>query len=272
MRNYYKILEIDEVATSEEIQTAYRRLAKLYHPDANPHYVHATEMFKLVNEAYAVLSDSQQRKAYDRRKKNVYEKAADAHEGNTESPANNHSAYHYWDPDDPVIHDDYPSRNFATHLQADNSIPVSFKIMLSLDICLGGFFIHSIGNIDLSSVPNDYYFYGWESWLAHLKAGAALQVISAITSIFQFVLLLFHKNSMFNSILNIFRSPNMDNRLIQTQLILKIIISYCFISPIFGMEAFDLSSKTVVFAFLWHTFVAAYITLRLLSYHMTNKF
>jgi len=64
-RDYYEVLGVGRDATDEEIRTAFRRLAFKYHPDHN-RGDGAEEMFKEVNEAYQVLSDSEKRVAYDR--------------------------------------------------------------------------------------------------------------------------------------------------------------------------------------------------------------
>lgn len=61
-KNYYKILEISEKASLNEIKTAYYRLAKKYHPDVNPN---ASNYFIQINEAYEVLSDPNKRKQFD---------------------------------------------------------------------------------------------------------------------------------------------------------------------------------------------------------------
>ncbi|OAI47724.1 molecular chaperone DnaJ [Gammaproteobacteria bacterium SCGC AG-212-F23] len=64
-RDYYEILGISRNATDEEVKKSYRRLAMKYHPDRNPNDKVAEEHFKEVQEAYAVISDSQKRSAYD---------------------------------------------------------------------------------------------------------------------------------------------------------------------------------------------------------------
>ncbi|BCD67814.1 molecular chaperone DnaJ [Nitratiruptor sp. YY09-18] len=64
--DYYEILEVDRNASFEEIKKAYRKLALKYHPDRNPGDKEAEEKFKLINEAYQVLSDEEKRALYDR--------------------------------------------------------------------------------------------------------------------------------------------------------------------------------------------------------------
>ena len=65
-RDYYAVLEVARTATEQELKSAYRRLAMKYHPDKNPGDTAAEEKFKEAAEAYAVLSDAQQRSRYDR--------------------------------------------------------------------------------------------------------------------------------------------------------------------------------------------------------------
>ncbi|HEX6988314.1 MAG TPA: molecular chaperone DnaJ [Bacillota bacterium] len=65
-RDYYEVLGVGRDASAEEIRRAYRRLARRYHPDANPGDAQAAERFKEVKEAYDVLSDAGKRAAYDR--------------------------------------------------------------------------------------------------------------------------------------------------------------------------------------------------------------
>ncbi|MDY6843606.1 MAG: DnaJ domain-containing protein, partial [Thermodesulfobacteriota bacterium] len=65
-KNYYKILGINKDASEEEIKKAYRKLALVYHPDRNHGDSGVEEKFKEIGEAYAVLSDRNKRKTYDR--------------------------------------------------------------------------------------------------------------------------------------------------------------------------------------------------------------
>ncbi len=64
-RDYYEVLGVSKGASDSEIKSAYRKLAKKYHPDANPGDKEAEAKFKEASEAYAVLSDSQKRQQYD---------------------------------------------------------------------------------------------------------------------------------------------------------------------------------------------------------------
>ena len=64
-RDYYEVLGLSKGADEAAIKKAYRSLAKKYHPDMNPGDQEAEMKFKEVNEAYAVLSDSQKRAQYD---------------------------------------------------------------------------------------------------------------------------------------------------------------------------------------------------------------
>ena len=64
-KDYYDVLGINRSASDSDIKSAYRKLAKKYHPDKNAGDNSAAEKFKEIGEAYAVLSDPEKRKVYD---------------------------------------------------------------------------------------------------------------------------------------------------------------------------------------------------------------
>jgi DnaJ-class molecular chaperone len=65
-KDYYTVLGVPKDADEKTIRTAYRRLARKFHPDVNPNNPEAEARFKEATEAYDVLSDPEKRKAYDR--------------------------------------------------------------------------------------------------------------------------------------------------------------------------------------------------------------
>ena len=64
-RDYYEVLGVSKSASDSELQSAYRKLAKKYHPDTNPGDKEAEAKFKEASEAYSVLSDPDKRRQYD---------------------------------------------------------------------------------------------------------------------------------------------------------------------------------------------------------------
>ncbi|MEG2773769.1 MAG: DnaJ domain-containing protein, partial [Lactococcus sp.] len=63
-QDYYETLGVDKQASADDIKSAYRKLAKKYHPDISKE-ANAEEKFKEVQEAYAILSDENKRRQYD---------------------------------------------------------------------------------------------------------------------------------------------------------------------------------------------------------------
>jgi molecular chaperone DnaJ len=70
MKDYYKILEVEEKASADEIKKSYRKLASKYHPDKNPD---GEEKFKEIAEAYETLSNPEKRANYDNAKSNPFQ-------------------------------------------------------------------------------------------------------------------------------------------------------------------------------------------------------
>jgi molecular chaperone DnaJ len=64
-KDFYQVLGVPDSASQGDIKKAYRRLAKQYHPDANPNNPSAAERFKEISEAHSTLSDPEKRKQYD---------------------------------------------------------------------------------------------------------------------------------------------------------------------------------------------------------------
>jgi DnaJ-class molecular chaperone len=65
-RDYYTVLGVPRTASEKDLKTAYRKLARKHHPDVNPGDKRSEAQFKEIGEAYAVLSDPDKRKKYDR--------------------------------------------------------------------------------------------------------------------------------------------------------------------------------------------------------------
>src|SRR5258708_4450756 len=68
-KDYYRVLGVSGSASGDDIKKAYRKLAKKYHPDANPGNKTSESRFKEITEAHSVLADAEKRKQYDRLRK-----------------------------------------------------------------------------------------------------------------------------------------------------------------------------------------------------------
>ncbi len=65
MADWYRVLQVSRKATEGEIKSAYRKMAKKYHPDAHPGDKECEARFKEITEAYTILSDAKKRRKYD---------------------------------------------------------------------------------------------------------------------------------------------------------------------------------------------------------------
>jgi DnaJ-class molecular chaperone len=72
VKDYYKVMGVQEKATPEEIKKVYRKLAREFHPDQNKDKPGAEERFKEISEAYSILSDENKRKEYDIQRQNPF--------------------------------------------------------------------------------------------------------------------------------------------------------------------------------------------------------
>ena len=79
--DYYEVLEVTRDCSGAELKKSYRKLAMKYHPDRNPDDKKAEDNFKVVNEAYQILSDQEKRSIYDRYGKDGLEGQGRAHGG-----------------------------------------------------------------------------------------------------------------------------------------------------------------------------------------------
>ncbi len=74
--DYYSVLGVQKNASADDIKKAYRKLAKQFHPDANPDDASAKKKFQQINEANEVLSDPENRKKFDKYGKDWQHSAA----------------------------------------------------------------------------------------------------------------------------------------------------------------------------------------------------
>ena len=91
-KNYYRILHINQSASSDDIKQAYKKLALKYHPDKNKSE-NAPHKFKSISEAYQILSDTTKRQKYDRYLNQYEQHILDNHYSNSHSLFNNHSLF-----------------------------------------------------------------------------------------------------------------------------------------------------------------------------------
>jgi molecular chaperone DnaJ len=142
--NYYKILGVTQKTSKADLKKKYRELAKKYHPDTNSGSKSAEDKFKVISEAYDVLSDVKKRKAYDRERS--YQKTAPRRpKGQTDwnsppggfgkGPNDNQQRYEEPFAQEPEpIDPDMPTSGFDLQFMVDVSLP---------DAALGGIISYS---------------------------------------------------------------------------------------------------------------------------------
>jgi DnaJ-class molecular chaperone len=137
MKDYYKILELNQSSTEKEIKNSYRRLVKLYHPDTNKNSG-ADEKIKEINEAYSILSDKEKKIEYDsiinpkvRNPYRTWESRTDSFEDFVKKNSKTGS---YWNPSrketywDDIVEDHY------NYNQKYSTQPSNIKIKLPINV------------------------------------------------------------------------------------------------------------------------------------------
>jgi len=116
-KDYYSILGVSKSATDDELKKAYRKLALKYHPDKNK-APEAEEKFKLIAEAYEVLSDKKRRNIYDQ----VGEEGLKGSTGGGNSPGGGHGQQYSY-----AFHGD-PRQTFSQFFGTDNPFEMFFQM------------------------------------------------------------------------------------------------------------------------------------------------
>ncbi len=108
--DYYKILGVDKNATQNEIKSAFRKLARKYHPDLNPNDKDAKKNFQEINEANEVLGDPEKREKYDQYGKDWKHAEEYKNAGQyQEQPSDQGSQRHTWSQDEGEFSDFFES-------------------------------------------------------------------------------------------------------------------------------------------------------------------
>lgn len=130
MSDFYQTLGVAPNATPDEIKSAYRKLAKSYHPDVNANNPAAEEMFKRINEAYDTLKDPQKKAAYDYERANVRRGPYRTHMGGGFTRSSHYNPYD-------SIYDDLEAmlrrasgRAYGFEQQKNKSINLTYKLTL----------------------------------------------------------------------------------------------------------------------------------------------
>ena len=95
-KNYYEILKVSPLASPSTIKKSYQKLARIHHPDKNKNNPEAAEIFKQINEAYEILSNTFKRKDFDRQLKEEKQKKEQKEKKASFSPM--YENYHFYTP------------------------------------------------------------------------------------------------------------------------------------------------------------------------------
>jgi molecular chaperone DnaJ len=133
-RNYYKILGVTQKTTKADLKKKYRELAKKYHPDTNSGSKTAEDKFKVISEAYEILSNTKKKKEYDRNR--AYQKRAPRRPksqpnwnsppgGFDREPGNNQQGYEEPFAQEPQpVDPDMPTSGFDLQFMVDVPLPI----------------------------------------------------------------------------------------------------------------------------------------------------
>ncbi|MFN3299393.1 MAG: J domain-containing protein [Sediminibacterium sp.] len=135
MIDYYKVLNIKVDASENQIKKSFRKLAVIYHPDKNNGSKKSEEIFKVLIEAYEVLTNHEKRRKYDA----IYWKQNNSSKGNTESFENEKKFHTSSSSNSTIFSNKQFEFNFANLLQTK----LNFKFWL-ITILIGLLFIYQL--------------------------------------------------------------------------------------------------------------------------------
>lgn len=126
--DYYKILGVEKTAPLKDIKSAYRKLARKYHPDLNPNDKDAKKKFQEINEAHEVLSDPEKRKKYDQYGENWKHAEEFAGAGNQQGQQYSGRSQNYsWSPEGESEFSDFFESMFGGFGKTNRSRQVKFR-------------------------------------------------------------------------------------------------------------------------------------------------
>ena len=163
--DYYEILGVGKDANEKEIKRAYKKLVKKYHPDANPGDKDAAKKFRKVTEAYAALSDPDQKAKYDRTEQWKSEEQA----GRKEDPDQKAKVY-----------------QFRSKKQQDVLRLIRPAIMIVLMLVLSVLAIRGGGEFPGSKPQVRYWLDNLVEWVGKYKGAAAI-VLSLLSGLYMYI-------------------------------------------------------------------------------------